>query len=170
MTQPTRTPRQRATELLGKHWAGYPIDPWIIADREGVQVRPAWHLPEGVSGVIARENTSSPLIMLVNAHDPQRKQRFTVAHELGHYTQLKEQGGLSCRLGFVEDHEDLSILHATEDAEVDANQFAAELLMPVSALEVWYYGGTSFTAVQHVLDVPAQVLRERYTSLGMKVK
>jgi len=89
----TAHPSQRATELLSRHWSGYPIDPWIIADREGVQVRSAWNLPEGVAGVIARENASSPLIMLVNGHDPLRKQRFTVAHELGHYTRLKEQGG-----------------------------------------------------------------------------
>lgn len=108
--------------------------------------------------------------MLVNGKDPRRKQRFTVAHELGYYTRLKEQDGLSCRLGLVEDRKDLSILHATKDAEVDANRFAAELLMPVAALEIWCRGGTYFKTVQYLLDVPAQVLRERYTSLGLPTR
>lgn len=170
MTQLTQTPSQHATELLNKHWSGFPIDPWIIADREGLQVRQSYTLPEDVAGVIARKSASSPLIMLVNGHDSRRAQRFTVAHELGHYIMLKEQGGLSCRLGFVEDSEDLSILRATEDAEVFANQFAAELLMPITALTVWYNCGTSITTVQHLLDVPKRVLRERHISLGLRIK
>lgn len=108
--------------------------------------------------------------MLVNGKDPRRKQRFTVAHELGHYTRLKDQDGLSCRLGFVEDRKDLSILHAQKDTEVDANRFAAELLMPAAALEIWCHSGTHFKTVQYLLDVPAQVLRERYTSLGLPTR
>lgn len=114
-----QTPTQRAAELLNRHWSGYPINPWIIADREGLQVRQSYILPERIAGVIARESATSPLIMLVNGKDPRRKQRFTVAHELGHYTRLKEQGRLSCRLGFVEDREDLSILHATKHDRED---------------------------------------------------
>ena len=170
MSQLTQTPSQYATELLNKHWSGFPIDPWIIADREGLQVRQSYTLPEGVAGVIARESASSPLIMLVNGHDSRKKRRFTVAHELGHYIMLKERGGLSCRLGFVEDREDLSILNASRSAEVFANQFAAELLMPITALKVWYNCGTSITTIQHLLDVPKYVLRERYISLGWRIK
>lgn len=31
-----QTPTQRAAELLNRHWSDYPINPWIIADREGL--------------------------------------------------------------------------------------------------------------------------------------
>lgn len=161
-----RAPAERAAELSSEHWSGFPINPWAIAARAGVRVRQSYTLPRYV-GVIARPSATSPLIMLVNGNDHRRKQRFTVAHELGHYTKLKEQGGLSCRLGFIEDREDLSILHATQAAEVDANQFAAELLMPASALMVWYHGDTPFETAQHLFDVPPHVLRDRYTSLGL---
>lgn len=170
MRNQQRTPAQFAVELFSEHWSGFPIDPRVIAARTGVLVRQSYTLPGDVAGVIARESAASPFTILVNGNDPRREQRFTVAHELGHYMRLKEQGRLSRRLGFVEDREDLSILNATEDAEVDANQFAAELLMPVSALMVWYHSGTYFETVQHFLDVPARVLRERYTSLGLQIE
>lgn len=66
-------------------------------------------------------------IIGVNASHSQSRQRFTIAHELGH---------LSLH-GDAEYHFDQKILYrndvssrATDEAEIEANQFAAELLMP----------------------------------------
>ena len=131
-----------------------------------MQVRQSYILPESIAGVIARESAPSPLIMLFNGKDRAENNGSQWHTNLG-TTKLKEQAGLSCRLGFVEDRKDLSILHATKDAEVDANRFAAELLMPAAALEIWCRGGTYFKTVQYLLDVSSQVLRERYTSLEL---
>jgi len=49
-----RAPAERAAELSSEHWSGFPVDPWVIAERAGVRVRQSYTLPRYVSGVIAR--------------------------------------------------------------------------------------------------------------------
>lgn len=71
--------------------------------------------PDSISGTMAKEEM---LIGINSNHHPNR-QRFTIAHELGHYI-----------LG----HDDLKIIDDTfdknTDKEKEANKFAAELLIP----------------------------------------
>lgn len=85
---------------------------------------------------------------------------------LGHYVQLKENGGLGQRFGFVEDTQDLSI-RMSDPAEDDANRFAHELLMPEEAIRIWCRGGTSIDVIRAVLDVPKYVLQERGKALNL---
>jgi hypothetical protein len=61
-----KTAEMRARELMSKHWIGYPIDPWLIAAREGLEVRYSSTLPDDVAGVIARESSKSPIIVMIN--------------------------------------------------------------------------------------------------------
>jgi len=35
----TRTPEALAHQISSAHWIGYPVDPWLIAVREGLLVR-----------------------------------------------------------------------------------------------------------------------------------
>jgi Zn-dependent peptidase ImmA (M78 family) len=59
-----------------------------------------------------------PLIVY-NSHRDFLRQRFTIAHEIGHYVMPHKSGIFSCSCNM----EDL-------EEEREANQFAAELLMP----------------------------------------
>ena len=161
-----KTAEMRARELMSKHWAGYPVDPWLIADREGLEVRYSSTLPDDVAGVIARESPESPIIVMINRNDSLRRPRFTLAHELGHYTKLKDEGRINNRLGFVEHRDELSS-QGTDPIEIDANKFAAELLMPAEAIRIWSKGGTVFNAVQNILDVSKEALLNRYKTLGI---
>jgi hypothetical protein len=54
----TATPEERATLLLKEQWCGYPVDPFLIAAREGITVRTTYTLPDDVAGVIAREHAT----------------------------------------------------------------------------------------------------------------
>lgn len=165
----TRTPEALAHKVSSAHWVGYPVDPWLIATREGLLVRSSRGLAADVLGVMVRESSYAPITLILDGWDLFSRQRCTLAHMLGHYARLKENGGLGQRFGFVEDAQDLSI-RTKDPAEKDANRFAHELLMPEEAIHIWYRGGTSIDVIQAVLDVPKNVLRERFRELNLPLR
>lgn len=67
-------------------------------------------------------------IILVNSSDIPQRQRFTVAHELGHF--LLHEGDTyvdkRARINFRDSRSGLALIQE----EIEANQFAAALLMP----------------------------------------
>lgn len=71
------------------------------------------------SGQIDSENR----VIYLNSMEPDVRQRFTIAHEIGHYA--LNHSGISNRLKNPEDIATVDIAK-----ERSANQFAAELLMP----------------------------------------
>ncbi len=79
----------------------------------------------GISGMLYRDDDRQ--VIGVNASHAVTRQRFTIAHELGHLL-LHERRKL-----IVDSHiylrDDRSSM-GTHEEEVDANAFAAELLMP----------------------------------------
>jgi len=83
-------------------------------------------LPEGLAGALLVERTR-PFILLSGRDHPVR-QRFTLAHEYGHY-----------RLGHGEviDGPESLTSRATHPDEVQANYFASEFLAPVPAVTAW---------------------------------
>jgi Zn-dependent peptidase ImmA (M78 family) len=103
-----------------------PIDVEEVAKHLGVRV-----LLEGfsddLSGVLVRRKGESPTIAVNSSHSPLRR-RFTIAHECGHLV-LEHEGEV-----FVDKHilnrRDKSSSLAVDEQEVQANQFAASLLMP----------------------------------------
>lgn len=165
----TRTPEALAHQISSAHWMGYPVDPWLIATCEGLRVHSSRALPTNVLGVMARESPDAPITLILDGWDSFSRQRYTLAHMLGHYVQLKENGGLGQRFGFVEDTQDLSI-RTKCPAEKDATRFAHELLMPKEAIHIWHRGGTSIDVIQAVLDVPKNVLRERFRELNLPLR
>lgn len=160
-----KAPEELAHQISSAHWVGYPVDPWLIATREGLRVHHSRALPASVSGVLARESPDAPVMLVLDGWESWDRQRFTLAHMLGHYMRLKEDGGLGQRFGFVEETLDLS-LRTSDPAEDDANRFAHELLMPEEAIRIWRRGGTSIDVIRAVLDVPKHVLRERLRALN----
>ena len=101
-----------------------PIDSFDIAGRMGLQVKEI-SVKSNVAGGLVKEKDTPPIIF-VNKYDALNRQRFTVAHEIGHYYRH-----------FMDRHEfeymdyrDQLSSTGTDAEEVYANQFAANLLMP----------------------------------------
>jgi Zn-dependent peptidase ImmA (M78 family) len=68
-------------------------------------------------------------ILLNNKYQYEKRKRFTIAHELGHIILPYHEGQkYACT------SEDM-VKYSVKDEEVEANQFAAELLMPSYAIE-----------------------------------
>src|SRR4051812_3444043 len=79
-----RQVENKANEVLKRHnLTTVPIDPVLLAQREGIRVNNAKFSDDNMVGMIVKrgENVS----MLVNYDDPPFRKRFTIAHELGHH-------------------------------------------------------------------------------------
>ena len=88
--------------------------------------------PGELSGMVHRQASGKHLIG-VNALHPLTRQRFTVAHELGHLLLHKDEAlhvDENSPIGFRTPASG----QAVHSDEIEANQFAAELLMPVYLL------------------------------------
>jgi hypothetical protein len=102
-----------------------------IARTLGLTVKAAT-LPPGISGEIRPDGThEGGFIIRVNRHDSAERQRFTVAHEIGHFLLHRDEIGA----GITDDALYRSSL--TDRREAEANRIAADLLMPQALLREW---------------------------------
>lgn len=149
--------RKKATEIR----AGFGNDPLNfddllhIAGIFGVTVHIRPLKPE-YSGVIIKEE-NAPADIYINASEPKSRQRFTLAHEIGHLVERTD----------VANDDDFSFVDTRAEDKYDlheffADEFAGALLMPETALlrEVAAQGeyraaehfGVSISAVRRRLD------------------
>ena len=110
-----------------------PIPIKKIANSIGVQIHP-YDLGENISGVLVIKNDEG--IIGVNPTESSVRQRFTIAHELGHYVLHKNTNESI----FVD--KDFKILFrnqvsaiGVDKREQEANSFAASILMPKKMIE-----------------------------------
>jgi Zn-dependent peptidase ImmA (M78 family) len=85
-----------------------------------------------LSGFLFREDGSA--VIGVNTLHPQTRQTFTIGHELGHLL-LHDQDQLHLDRGFPVRLRNSLSSEGTDEAEREANYFAAALLMPKRFLE-----------------------------------
>jgi Zn-dependent peptidase ImmA (M78 family) len=142
----SRETRKRARQLL--ELVGVtepPVNVEAVADFLGFTVIP-FAVPDSTSAVTFIEGDVKS-IGVNNTHAPVR-QRFSAAHELGHF--LSGHDGYDHSKTHVEDRP--AYLDPQHRQEVEADEFAAELLMPEAFLrrDLQEYG----------LDVP--LLAKRY--------
>jgi Zn-dependent peptidase ImmA (M78 family) len=104
-----------------------PVPLHSIADYLGVSIK--YHPYEGeLAGMIAR--TAQGAVVGINSLHPRTRQRFTLAHELGHF--LLHSFDVHIDTGFRVKRRDGTSSLAVDPEEIEANRFAAELLMPFS--------------------------------------
>ena len=104
-----------------------PVPVWEIARAKGAKIA-VDSLEGDLSGFLFRD--ANQKVIGVNTHHATVRQNFTVAHELGHLL-LHDQEQLHVDRAFptVRLRDDASS-RGDDDAEKEANLFAAELLMP----------------------------------------
>lgn len=121
--------RLRAHQVLGMVGVtAPPVDVERIAAFLGFTVIP-FDFPDNVSGVTFIETGVKSIG--VNAGQARVRQRFSIAHELGHYLSGHEAYDESQIR--VEGRPDYMSPHNRQ--EIEANEFASELLMPKEFLE-----------------------------------
>lgn len=123
-----RSPAVAAVNLLRESGiTAPPIEPSRVARDLGLKVV-EWAFPEEISGILVCFAGNSA-IGINAAHHPVR-QRFSIAHEIGHFVFGKDHDVV---LDYVGRERGFSFdTTVTGDEEVKANRFAANLLMPES--------------------------------------
>ena len=117
-----RKEAQRLLKERGTHSA--PVDVHSIAERFARIVKSP--LEPEVSGVLVPQEKGNWIIIVNESHHPVR-QRFTIAHELGH---LLLHGYKTPHADRRFRFRDARSSEGSAIEEIQANQFAAELLMP----------------------------------------
>jgi Zn-dependent peptidase ImmA (M78 family) len=112
---------------------GVPVDVQAVAERSGAKVV-FDELDDDVSGFLLREKKI--VTIAVNKRHHPNRQRFTIAHECGHLHLHADRGD---RLWVDKKHttiffRDSRSSDGEQQAEIQANQFAAGLLMPEGLL------------------------------------
>lgn len=133
----------------------FPIDPILIAKAMGLEVFTA-SLPRDVSGKIFYKEKK----IFIEQTDCITRQVFSVAHELGHYI-LHNDGTSHTSL------RDTTSSQGIDTKEIEANFFAANLLMPQD--EVLRLVGLKFTldSMASYFNVSPLAMQYRLEKLGI---
>jgi len=120
-------------------------------------------LPDNISGVFIIKDKK--LALGVNEGHSQTRQRFTIAHEIGHYLLHSNE-----TLHYDKNTTDSEIFFRSDVSslnEIEANHFAAELLMPRDAIEKGINEGiTSTTVLADLFHVSEDAMKYRLINLG----
>lgn len=117
------TPTELA--LIDQFSAEIPVRVGALAEELGLGVLRSTLQP-GISGQIGpSDDYAAGYVIKVNRHESKSRQRFTIAHEIGHYILHRDKIGL----GITD-----TVLYRSRlssNLEVEANRFAANLIMPM---------------------------------------
>lgn len=108
-----------------------PVPVERLARHAGAEVRYE-PLDGELSGMLFQEGDRA--IVGVNALHSKSRQRFTIAHELGHL-QLHDRSGIHIDHKFRVRLRGERSSQAVDPEEIEANRFAAELLMPAAMID-----------------------------------
>ncbi|KAA9331156.1 ImmA/IrrE family metallo-endopeptidase [Adhaeribacter soli] len=147
-----------------------PIDIVNIAIKKGVTIKP-YDLGDGVSGVLVVDKDKS--VIGYNPSEHVVRQRFTIAHELGHFIMHRSQAEL-----FVDKEKVLFRNHASSTGEIkrerEANNFAASILMPeyliykeINDRHIDSIDETAIKELAKVFNVSQQAMTIRLTKLNL---
>jgi len=154
--------RMTARDVLTAHWDGsVPVRPIALAASLGVRVFKRADMDE--SGYVYLDDDGLPRIVF-NADEAEVRQRFTIAHELGHYA----LGHLTSGKRLWRDTRESFSATSYSPAEAAANRFAARLLMPEDAIKVALKEGTRTVAgLAELFKVSQVAMKYRLKNLGM---
>jgi hypothetical protein len=118
-------------ELIKQHCSNLPVD--VLRAAHDLALDPvAEKMASNICGLIRRSNSESGFQVAYNADHAVVRQRFTIAHEIGHYMFHRDLlgAGVGDTLAYRDDGSSLPNPHIGQPEERQANTFAANMLMP----------------------------------------
>ena len=149
-----------AQTILNNLWDGFiPVDVEDIIARLSINVEKRW-MSTGSGYAYWNEDGSRGIV--VNSNEPSCRQRFTLAHELGHHALAHIQRGQT------RDRDERSS-YGMDFYEIEANNFAAELLIPEENLrkDIGRYYSDIQELAEHY-DVSFDAMYYRLKNLGFE--
>lgn len=155
----------KVKQILNENDAfGIPVDPIKLSKKFKIEVKNAVFSDSSLSGMVAKREGKT--VILVNINDSPYRKRFTIAHELGHYFMHLEQGG-----EFIDNLTDLfrgdQETDVTKTVEVEANYFAAALLMNEELIRNKWAQLLDIESMAEVFKVSKEAMGIRLNSLGL---
>lgn len=146
-----------------------PVDVYAVAAEHGVMVREE-ELEDSISGFLALKEGRR--VVVVNANHHANRRRFTVAHECGHFLLHGDPGRVFVDASPIFFRDDRSS-QGIDRREMEANAFAAELLMPEEELRarvarpIDVMDEVAVRRLASQFGVSPQALTIRLTTLGL---
>ena len=112
------------------------------------------------SGFLLKTNKEHTIV--INKNQNLRRKRFTLAHEIGHYLLghlSNVDFGLTCRNSKSAEGIDIE--------EIEANTFAAELLVPEMLIREWHKANKSPHFLAEIFNVSESVINYRLKNLEL---
>lgn len=137
-----------------------PLDVYSLAIKLGIEVSYE-NLENDLSGVLYKDDDTGRWGMKVNSNHHPNRQRYTIAHELGHYCLHRYFNNL---------FEDEIFFRGgkTSKTEWQANDFANAILMPEEIFRRKVRGGVEkVEELAKIFQVSSLALRIRVKALGM---
>lgn len=164
------TPEEVARKLLDRFKQQAPIDIEALIKAHNIAIR-TQELEDSISGMLVIKN--GRVIIGVNENHHPNRQRFTLAHELGHFLLHRDVSSIFIDASTIFFRDGTSS-DGSKAQEIEANAFAGELLMPEKQireainsqpLDAFDEGAVRRLAAQ--FGVSAQALTIRLTRLGL---
>lgn len=143
-----------------------PVDVTSIAMKLGIKVIP-YDLNE-ISGILVIENEKATIGF--NRSESRVRNRYSIAHEIGHYILHKDKEHLFVDKNFKVMFRD----NKSNKYEREANEFAACLLMPkdqliieMKKLDLDFTDETNIKILASIFDVSSMAMSFRISNLGL---
>lgn len=155
-----------ASKALNEHWNGYlPVDPVYIANQYGIAVFAERELDDvGASGDCYYDSKGRPVIRY-NPCEPQTRQRFTIAHELGHILLGHIRPGERAHRDPKRSYDS----YYERPMERQANDFAAQLLMPETVVRMAAKQNPNLRELAYEFNVSMDAIGYRTQNLGVSI-
>lgn len=154
------SPAQTAKQVLTEYWDGnLPVDPVSLAQKMDIAVKPV--SGADYSGKAYQQDDTR--CIEYNDSESLMRQRFTIAHELGHHLLAHTDANHQFR-----DDPSKFNLNVAIPEETQANKFAAELLMPKLAIEHFIFNEkiSSLNELAKRFSVSTVAMQYRLKNLG----
>lgn len=159
-----KTPRE-AFDITQRYWRNVPVRVDELASELDLGPEFDARMPQHIAGKIVKI-TSASWIIFVNAAHNLLRQRFTIAHEIGHFIfhrdLLEQYAGVSDTLAYRVDDRVLANPLIRPQEEWQANNFAANLLIPNFYLRAAQASG--------ITDVVELANHFQVTQVAMRIK
>lgn len=153
-----------AEHILKLYCDECPTNIFHIAKQLDLKIYEAIFDRDDVSGMIEARNKK----IYIAKQDSEQRQRFSIAHEIGHYV-LHHSGNID-----YEQYEHKHISFRDNAAslgfdirEIEANFFAANLLMPESRIKELFTEGFSLQELAYYMNVSKAAMTYRLEYLGL---
>jgi len=131
---------------------GPPVDVQAIAKNEQLEVEVIASWPDQVSGLLLREAR----LIGVNGNHNRRRQRFSLAHELGHWFMRHDFEWREASITMDRPPEDDTTPDNADESEAD--EFAGELLVPLAFLKTAFRTNGDIAVLAELFDVSEEAM------------